>query len=159
MHVDETGPNARASLSPASRVQFYCNWFWFSSNLIFKALYLYIFQSLSENGLKTYVCHDLPENNVTSKLSEQLKCTSVQLNTDIIVFQGSMANHVMEMECKVWWCYCDFCFIFIFFLRGVDGVVYITKYLFLLHCLMSISVVIYNVLKSHCFNSWDSYRR
>ena len=30
--------------------------FWFSSNLLFKALYSCIFQSLAENGLKAYVC-------------------------------------------------------------------------------------------------------
>ena len=30
--------------------------FWFSSNLLFKALYSCIFQSLAENGLKIYVC-------------------------------------------------------------------------------------------------------
>ena len=85
------------------------------------------------------LCHDLPENNVTSKLSGQLKCTFMQLNTDMIVFQGSMANHFMEMECKIWWCYHDFCFIFLFFPWGVDGVVYITKYLFLLHCLITLA--------------------
>ena len=56
MHVDETGPNARASLSPASRVQYYCDNFDFLPNLLFKALYSCIFQSLAENGLKAYVC-------------------------------------------------------------------------------------------------------
>ena len=48
--------------------------------------------------------------------------------------------------------------LFLFFL-GRGGGVYITTYLFLPHCLLSISVVIDNVLKSHCFNSWDRYRR
>lgn len=71
------------------------------------------------------LCHDLPENKVTSKLSGQFKCTSEWLeSSDIIVSQGSMAHHFMEMECKVWWYYYDFClnsfslFIFLCFLWG-----------------------------------------
>ena len=62
---------------------------------------------------------------MTSKLSGQLKCTSVQLNTDIIVFQGSMANHFMEMDARYEDAIMTFVFFFFFFLWGVDGVVYI----------------------------------
>ena len=85
---------------------------------------------------------------MTSKLSGQLKCTSVQLNTDIIVFQGSMANHFMEMDARYEDVIMTFVFFFFFFFGGWMGL-----FIFISSPLSN------NVLKSHCFNSWDSYRR
>ena len=135
--------DARASLSPASRVHYYRDWFWFSSKLIFKALYCVIasciFQSSSENGRKTYVCvmiylKTMWQVNWVDNSNAPM-CSSTAWS-DTILFQGSMASHFMEMECKVWWCYHDFCFISFLFGEGRRCLYYyisISSPLFIVH--------------------------